>query len=135
MARKPISTAYMGTGPDKSNMIAIQKRFTSEAWDELLNIEFNAGTGGVTFTLPISWQEIKDNYAEVYICVKAINENNHTIIIPTDMIDKTNASSKFNLAPSTEHRMLVTLGVLTEKTGTIKSSANNSSSRLIILAR
>jgi len=133
MARQPISTAYMGSGPDKSNIIAIQKRFTYEAWDELLNIAFSATTGGATFTLPITWQEIKDNYAEIYVCVKASNDYNHTIIIPTAMIDKTNASSKFNLATSPEHRMLVTLGGVLEKTGTIKST--NSSSRLIILAR
>jgi hypothetical protein len=137
MARKPITTAYMGSGPDKSNIIAIQKRFTHEAWDELLNIAFSATTSGATFTLPITWKEIKDNYAEVYVCVKASNDYNHTIIIPTAMIDKTNASDKFNLATDEEkHRMLVTLGGLLDKIGTIKSANNsNSSSRLIILAR
>jgi len=137
MARQPISTAYMGSGPDKSNIIAIQKRFTHEAWDELLNIAFSATTNGTIFTLPDpnTWQYIKDNYAEVYICVKASNDYNHTIIIPTAMINKTNASDMFNLATDQENRrMLVTLGGLLDKTGTIKS-ANNSSSRLIILAR
>ena len=134
MARKPITTAYMGSGPDKSNMIAIQKRFTSEAWDELINTAFSVAINGTTFTLQLSWQEIKDTYAEVYICVRALDDKNHTIIIPTTMIGKVDSSAIYNLAPSVGASMFVTLGGLTDKTGVIRSSVNGST-RLIILAR
>lgn len=135
MARKPITTSYMGSGPDKSNMIAIQKRFTSEAWDELLNTAFNVSINGTTFNLQLSWQEIKDTYAEVYICVRAIDDKNHTIIIPTTMIGKVDSSAIYNLAPSVGASMFITLGGLTDKTGTIRSNVNTGSTRLIILAR
>ena len=134
MARKPITTAYMGSGPDKSNMIAIQKRFTSDAWDELLNTAFSVTTFGISFTLQLSWQEIKDTYAEVYICVRALDDKNHTVIIPTAMIGKVDSSAIYNLTPSVGASMFVTLGGLTDKTGTIRSSVNGST-RLVILAR
>lgn len=134
MARKPITTAHMGPSVDRSNMIAIQKRFTSDAWDELLNTAFSVTTVGVSFTLELSWQEIKDTYAEVYICVIALDDKSHTIIIPTTMIRKVDSSPIYNLAPSVGASMFVTLGGLADKTGTIRSSVNGST-RLIILAR
>lgn len=137
MARKPISTAHMEPSIDRSNMVAIQKRFTSEAWDELLNSAFNLTdpASGTLFNLQLSWQEIKDTYAEVYICVSdPSNHHNHTIIIPTDMIGKDYASAIYYLVSVNNVSMNVTLGGLTDKTGTIRSSVNGST-RLIILAR
>ena len=131
MARKPITTAHMEPSIDRSNMVAIQKRFTSEAWDELFNSTFNVSISGTTFNLQLSWQEIKANYAEVYFCVREQNDQQHTIIVPTDMINKTNASAIFNLAGGI---MFVTLGGLSDKNGTIRSSVNGST-RLIVLAR
>jgi len=80
------------------------------------------------------WKEIKDDYAEVYFCVKGLSDRQHTIIVPTDMINKLNASAIFNLASGSDASMFVTLGGLTSKIGTIKSSVNGST-RLIILAR
>lgn len=134
MARKLITTAYMSPGIDKSNMIAIQKRFTSQAWDELVNAGFNVSTSATPFTLPITWQEVKDTYAEIYFSVEAWDDKAHTIIIPTDMIGKQNASTVFNLAPSAGSSMFVTVGGLNAKIGSITSNVSGSN-RLIVLAR
>ena len=134
MARKPITTAYMTPGIDRSNMIAIQKRFTSQAWDELVNSGFNVSTSSTPFTLPITWQEVKDNYAEIYFCVRGQSDRQHTIIVPTDMINKEYASSMFNLASGNDASMFVTLGSLSGNNGSITSSVSGST-RLIVLAR
>lgn len=132
MARKPITTAHMEPSVDRSNMISIQKNFDSlYSWVELVNSAFNVTTSGTGFSLPISWQELKITYSEVYFCVRDLNDHQHTIIIPVDMIEKTYASTSFNLAGGI---MFVTLGGLADKTGTIRSSVNGST-RLIILAR
>ena len=137
MARKPISTAHMEPSIDRSNMVAIQKRFTSEAWDELLDTAFNLtnSASGTPFNLQLSWQEIKDTYAEVYICVKGTNDLQHTIIIPTDMINKEYSTAKFNLTPSNGVFMWVTLGGLADNSVSINSMITFTSSRLVILAR
>ena len=135
MARKPITIAHMEPSVDRSNMISIQKNFESlYSWTELLDTAFNVTITGTTFTLPISWQEIKITYSEIYFCVRNTNDRQHTIIVPADMISKTNASAMFNLAGGNDASMFVTIGGLTDKIGTIKSSVNGST-RLIILAR
>ena len=132
MARKPITTAHMEPSIDRSNMISIQKNFDSlYSWVELVNSAFNVTTSGAGFSLPITWQELKITYSEVYFCVRDLNDRQHTIIIPVDMIGKTYASASFNLAGG---NMFVTLGSLTDKNGTIRSSVPGST-RLIILAR
>jgi hypothetical protein len=135
MARKPITTAHMEHSIDRSNMISIQKNFDSlYSWVELINSAFNVTTPGAGFSLPITWQELKITYSEVYFCVRDLNDRQHTIIIPIDMIGKVDSSAIFNLAPSVGASMYITLGGLTRKNGTIKSSVNGST-RLIILAR
>ena len=138
MAQTPITSAFIPPGPDKANIKSIEKNFNelydSLKWKELLNTAFNVKITGATFTLPNTWKEIKDDYAEVYFCVKGLSDRQHTIIVPTDMINKQNASAIFNLASGSDASMFVTLGGLTSKIGTIKSSVNGST-RLIILAR
>ena len=103
-------------------------------WKELLNVSFNVTIAGVTFTLPNTWQQIKDTYSEVYFCVISSDNKSHTIILPTDMINKPNTTAIFNLAPGLGVSMFVTLGGSTTNIGTIKSSVKGSK-RLIILAR
>lgn len=145
MAQKPITSAYTPPGSDRANIKSIEKNFNelydAFKWKELLNTAFNVTIAGSTFTLPDTWQDIKNAYAEVYFCVRELNDQQHTIIIPTDMINKTNASAIFNLAgggsggfDGDNALMFVTLGELTSKTGTIRSSGSEST-RLIILAR
>jgi hypothetical protein len=144
MSQKPITAAYTPPGPDRANIKSIEKNFNelydSLKWKELLNIAFNVTITGSIFTLPDTWQDIKNAYAEVYFCVRELNDQQHTIIVPTDMINKTNASAIFNLAGGgggwggDNASMFVLLGGLTDTIGTIKSSVNGST-RLIILAR
>lgn len=138
MAQKPITAAYTPPGPDRANIKSIEKNFNelydSLKWKELLNTVFNVTITGSTFTLPNTWKEIKDDYAEVYFCVRGLSDRQHTIIVPTDMINKPNASAIFNLADGSDASMNVTIGGLSDKIGTIKSSVNGST-RLIILAR
>jgi len=145
MAQKPVTSAFTPPGPDRANIKSIEKNFNelydSIKWKELLNTTFNVSITGTTFTLVQSWQQIKDTYSEVYFCVRELNDQQHTIIMPTDMINKTNASAIFNLAgggsggfDGDNALMFVTLGGLTSKTGTIRSSGAGST-RLIILAR
>ena len=138
MAQKPITSAFTPPGPDRANIKSIEKNFdelyNSLKWKELLNTAFSVTITGTTFTLPDTWQEIKDAYAEVYFCVRGLSDHQHTIIVPTDMINKSNASAIFNLAGGNDALMNVTIGGLSDKIGTIKSSVNGSI-RLIILAR
>ena len=138
MAQKPVTSAFTPPGPDRANIKSIEKNFNelydSIKWKELLNTMFNVSITGTTFTLVQSWQQIKDTYSEVYFCVISLDDKSHTIILPTDMINKLNATAVFNLAPSVGANMFVTLGGSTTKIGTIRSSVNGSK-RLIILAR
>ena len=138
MAQKPITAAYTPPGPDRANIKSIEKNFNelydSLKWKELLNTAFNVTITGSTFTLPDTWQDIKTAYAEVYFCVRGLSDKQHTIIVPTDMINKPNSSAIFNLAGGNDALMNVTLGGLSDKIGTIRSSVNGST-RLIILAR
>jgi hypothetical protein len=138
MAQKPVTSAFTPPGPDRANIKSIEKNFNelydSIKWKELLNTTFNVSITGTTFTLVQSWQQIKDTYSEVYFCVISLDDKSHTIILPTDMINKLNATAVFNLAPSVGANMFVTLGGSTTKIGTIRSSVNGSK-RLIILAR
>ena len=104
-------------------------------WKELLNTEWGTNVATSTFTLPNTWQQIQNAYAEVYFCVRGLENHQHTIIVPTDMINKPNASSIFYLAGSNNNSsMILTIGSLIDKTGTIRSSSHGST-RLIILAR
>lgn len=138
MSQKPITAAYTPPGPDRANIKSIEKNFNelydSLKWKELLNTAFNVTIAGSTFTLPDTWQDIKNAYAEVYFCVRGLSDNQHTIILPTDMINKTHASAIFNLAGGNDALMNVTISGLSDKIGTIRSSVNGST-RLIILAR
>ena len=138
MAQKPITSAFTPSGPDRANIKSIEQNFNElydyRKWKELLNVPFNVTISGVTFTLPNTWQQIKDTYSEVYFCVISSDNKSHTIILPTDMINKPNATAIFNLAPGLGVSMFVTLGGSTTNIGTIKSSVKGSK-RLIILAR
>jgi len=138
MAQKPITSSFTPPGPDRANIKSIEKNFNelydSLKWKELLNTAFNVSITGTAFTLDKSWQELKDAYAEIYFCVISLDDKSHTIILPTDMIGKEHATAVFNLASSAGASMFVTLGGLSDKLGTVRSSVNGST-RLIILAR
>ena len=160
MAQKPITSSFTLPGPDRANIKSIEKNFNelynsfdglnssvgelnsavnglnnSLKWKELLNTEWGTNVATSTFTLPNTWQQVQSTYAEVYFCVRGLENHQHTIIVPTDMINKPNASSIFYLAGSNNNfSMILTIGSLIDKTGTIKSSSYGST-RLIILAR
>lgn len=140
MARKPLTSQSIPPGIDRANIISIEKNFTelysSLEWKiqrDILTFTLTTNAVGTIFTLPITWQALKDTYSEVYVCIRNLGKN-YSITIPDYMLDDSN--SEYNMTSSGSDRLVVKPGNLSSKTGSILSSLSaNSNARLIILAR